>query len=207
LSKKNSEDLIILSKSGDVEAFEELMSQHLSRMYNVSLRLTGNPHDAWDLTQEASIKVYRSIVGFRGGCSFSTWVYHILINTFKDFKRKENRRNAYYLDGGFVNGSGEENTIEVPDSNYDPAGIYEYTEIGQFLQKLINEMKEDYRVIIILRDQRGFSYEEIAKILHISLGTVKSRLNRARSHLRKKLFEEQEQYPEIQRLLDKRKGK
>jgi len=200
----NTAELVSKSQAGDIAAFEELIAKYQSKIYNIAYRLSGNPHDASDLAQEALIKIYRSIGSFRGEAAFSTWAYHIMTNVYRDHLRKKSRRAEDFLDNPIDTGESEM-TREVADSTYDPEILYENSELGQYLQSLINGMHDEYKIVIILREQMGYSYEEIAQQLDLPLGTVKSRINRARQYLQKKIKEDREQYPKIHCLIGERK--
>lgn len=200
----NTAELVSRSQAGDIDAFEELIAKYQSKIFNIAYRLAGNPHDASDLAQEALIKIYRSIGSFRGEAAFSTWAYHIMTNVYRDYLRKKNRRAEDFLDNPIDTGESEMQR-EVADSTYDPELLYENTELGQYLQALINSMNDEYKIVIVLREQMGYSYEEIAQQLELPLGTVKSRINRARQYLQKKIRADREQYPEIRGLFRERR--
>ena len=200
----NTAELVSRSQAGDIDAFEELIAKYQSKIFNIAYRLAGNPHDASDLAQEALIKIYRSIGSFRGEAAFSTWAYHIMTNVYRDYLRKKNRRAEDFLDNPIDTGESEMQR-EVADSTYDPEILYENTELGQYLQALINSMNDEYKIVIVLREQMGYSYEEIAQQLELPLGTVKSRINRARQYLQKKIRADREQYPEIRGLFRERR--
>ena len=197
-------DLVALSQAGDIDAFEELIYYHKTKIYNIAYRLCGNPHDASDLSQEAIIKIYKSINNFRGEAAFSTWVYHIVTNVYRDHLRKLNRLQEDYLDAPL---QAKENELQrqVADSSETPEEIYEKRELGDYLQTIINDLPEDYRLVIILREQIGYSYEEISDKLQISLGTVKSRLNRARKYLQRRIMADRELNSGLSSLIDKRR--
>ncbi|MGI6706360.1 MAG: RNA polymerase sigma factor [Clostridia bacterium] len=180
------DDLLVhKALKGDIEAFEELISAYEHRIYNIAYRMMGNPEDAMDVVQEALLKIYRSLKKFKNQSSFSTWIYRIVMNTCLDELRKKKRGFLLFMND--AEGYGE----DIVDSSGDslPEESYERKERLKSLQKAIQELIPDYKSVIILRDIQGFSYEEIAEILHCPLGTVKSRINRARTELRKKLSE------------------
>ncbi|MCR6546292.1 RNA polymerase sigma factor [Dehalobacterium formicoaceticum] len=180
------EELVRRSQQGDIAAFEELISQHQQKTYNIAYRLMGNHHDAGDLAQEALIKVYKSIGSFRYDSSFSTWVYHIVTNVCRDELRKRSRHQVSYLDEPVSLYDGEVHK-EVADDTFNPEDAYERKESAEYIQGLINTLNPEYRMVIILREMLGLSYEEIAQELDITLGTVKSRLNRARKYLKERI--------------------
>jgi RNA polymerase sigma-70 factor (ECF subfamily) len=186
------EELVRKSQKGDIAAFEQLISKYQQKIYNSAYRLMGNPHDAGDLAQEALIKVYKSIGSFRLDASFSTWVYHIVTNVCRDELRKRSRQQVSSLDEPLNLRDGEVNR-EVADFTNCPDYAYEQKESEEYIQKLINSLNPDYRMVIVLREIMGFSYDEIAQELNITLGTVKSRLNRARRYLKDMILAEREQ--------------
>ena len=138
------------------------------------------------------IKVYKSIGSFRLDASFSTWVYHIVTNVCRDELRKRSRQQVSSLDEPLNLRDGEVNR-EVADFTNCPDYAYEQKESEEYIQKLINSLNPDYRMVIVLREIMGFSYDEIAQELNITLGTVKSRLNRARRYLKDMILAEREQ--------------
>lgn len=197
------DELVRLSQQGDIDAFEQLISKYQQKIYNIAYRLMGNPHDAGDLAQEALIKVYKSIRSFRLDASFSTWVYHIVTNVCRDELRKRSRHQVSSLDEPVSVHDGEISK-EVADFTYCPEYAYDQKESEEYIQKLIDSLNPDYRIVVVLREIMGFSYEEIAAELNITLGTVKSRLNRARKYLKDRVIAEREQPPTDTRLTGER---
>lgn len=173
--------LIDKASGGDASAFNRLMEMHEKRMYAVALRMCGNREDAQDCLQEAMLRVYRAIGGFKGQSSFSTWVYRITMNTCLDeLRRKKNRQNTSLdnlLDQGWSPSDGE----NVPEKQALQS------ETRRCLHGAIQELPEDMRSAIVLRDIHGLSYDEIASALNINVGTIKSRISRGREKLREKL--------------------
>lgn len=180
------EELIARSKKGDLEAFEELVVKYERRVYAIAYRFMGNGEDANDLTQEAFLKAFQSIKGFRQEASFSTWICRIVSNVCRDELRKMKKVSHTSLDEEIWL---EEGAVakQLKDEGPTPDQEYENKEFKEYLQRLINMLSPEYRMVIILRDIKGYSYEEIAQMLDCSLGTVKSRLNRARRALRDKI--------------------
>lgn len=193
------DELVKRSQQGDIDAFEQLISKYQQKIYNIAYRLMGNPHDAGDLAQEALIKVYKSIRSFRLDASFSTWVYHIVTNVCRDELRKRSRHQVSSLDEPLSVHDGEVSK-EVADFSNCPEFAYEQKESEEYIQELINSLNPDYRIVVVMREMMGFSYEEIATELNITLGTVKSRLNRARKYLKDKIIADREQPPRNNRL-------
>ncbi len=180
----NGEKLIERAKSGDNKAFELLMEEHFKKIYNIAFRIAGNADDASDMTQEVMLKLFRNIGTFNGNSKFSTWVYRVATNTCLDELKKIRRRSAYSIDNTTDTGDGEI-LYEVEDTSPTPDIIAEKKELSGIVAKAIKALSDDHRAVIVLRDIQGFSYEETAKILGCSEGTVKSRISRARAQLKK----------------------
>lgn len=178
--------LIKKSKAGDIESFEILISSYDKKAYNIAFRMMGNEEDAKDMAQEAMLRVYRAIKGFREQSSFSTWLYRIVTNVCLDELRRRKKESTISLDNTIETDSGEMR-LEICSDKETPEYAYERLEQRQLIADAINQLNEEYRSVIVLRDVQGFSYEEISKILDCSLGTIKSRINRARNALRNKL--------------------
>ena len=173
--------LIERASSGDPAAFNRLMEMHEKKMYAVALRMCGNREDAQDCLQEAMLRVYRAISGFKGQSSFGTWVYRITMNTCLDeLRRKKNKQNTSLdnmLDQGWA----------PSDDSASPEKKVMQNEIRKSIAKGIQELPEDMRSAIIMRDIHGYSYDEIADALNVNVGTIKSRISRGREKLREKL--------------------
>jgi RNA polymerase sigma-70 factor (ECF subfamily) len=187
--------LVARTKKGDVAAFEELINGYEKKAYNIAYRMMSNEEDAKDMAQEAFIKIYKSIKGFREESSFSTWLYRIVTNTCLDELRKRKRSETVPLEINFQNDKGTAH-IEIGADKETPEDICERIEKRQLIHNAIDSLNEDYKTVIILRDIQGFGYAEIASILNCSLGTVKSRINRARNMLKEKLRYQLELYNE-----------
>lgn len=185
------EDLISKSRNGDIAAFEELISRFDRKIYTVAYRFMGNYDDASDVAQEALIRAYQAIKTFRGDSSFYTWLYHIVSNVARDELRKRSRNLTTSIDAPVSNDEGDV-VRQMPDRGMTPDRVYEENEFQQYLQDLINDLPEEYRLVLVMREIQDFAYEEIAEQLHCSLGTVKSRLSRARQILRKKITQDRE---------------
>lgn len=175
--------LIQRCREGSLEAFEQLIALYENKIYGLCLHLTGNPADAQDLAQEAFIRLYRSLPGFKGRSSFSTWFYRIVVNLWNNELRRRSRRNTVSLDAPVPAGDG---TVERPVADRavpGPEESLEEKEERELVWRAINALSEEHRAVIVLREIYDMSYEEIARALHCSEGTVKSRLNRARKNL------------------------
>lgn len=182
------EQLVKKSLEGDSRAFEQLVVKYQNKIYALAYRYMGNEEDAYDMTQEAFIKAYRSLRSFKGKSSFSTWVYRVVTNVCLDELRRRKRRIiALPLDEPLATKDGDEVEKEIMDPSPTADILYEQKELSQYIQNALNQMKPDHKATVILRDVMGFTYEEIAQILNCNVGTVKSRLSRARRELQKKL--------------------
>ncbi|MCL5046056.1 MAG: sigma-70 family RNA polymerase sigma factor [Actinobacteria bacterium] len=179
--------LVQRSKRGDLGAFEELVARYEKKVYNLAFRLTGNHDDADDVAQEALLRAYTSLSSFRGDSSFSTWLYRIVTNAGLDEIRRRRRRATTSLDDPLSTREGEV-ARQVPDASEGPVEIAERIEVREQVQEAINSLADDHRVVLILRDLQGLSYAEIAGILRCPLGTVRSKLSRARERLKFRLI-------------------
>lgn len=181
--KGNELWLVEQSRNGNVDAFEELIKDYKKTAYNIALRVLRNVEDAEDASQEALIKVYKSIQNFNMQSSFKSWMYRIVVNTCIDFKRKKNI-NAVSIDENVDLGGNKEFQREIADNSNNPESLIEKNFNSKLINDAVNRLEDDFKTIIILRDIQGFSYSEISEILSCNLGTVKSRLNRARKNLK-----------------------
>lgn len=178
-------ELIEKSKSGDYIAFEELVHRYENKVYTVAYRFMGNHADACDLAQEAFIKMYQALPRFRGDSSFMTWIYHITANVCRDELRRRQNKQTLSLDD-----DSDDNValkLTVASDAPGPEELIESMELSDQVQQCLNMLTEEYRLILVMREIQGFSYDEIATALEISLGTVKSRLSRARAMFKEKM--------------------
>lgn len=194
MKNKNEEQLIKAAAKGDMKAFEILISQYEKKVYALCLHLLKDPEEAYDAAQEVCIKVWRQLRHFEGQAKFSTWLYRIGTNQCLDFMRKNKKRSQDVSLFQKDQLSEEEWMIEPIDQEEGIAETVEKKVLQEVVQLGIKELKEDYQAIITLRDIEEHSYEEIADILQLSLGTVKSRLARARQALKKVLQQNKEPY-------------
>jgi RNA polymerase sigma-70 factor (ECF subfamily) len=171
------QDLISRCKKNDIEAFEKLILKYESKIYNLCYYMLKNKEDAMDASQEVCLKIYRAINKFKGDSKLSTWIYRIAYNTCMDYikKRKDELSFDEVIGTDFQNDSKIEDIIESKELKFE-------------IKRCILKLSNDFRTIIILRDINGLSYQEIADVLNIETGTVKSRLNRAREALRNELI-------------------
>ena len=174
---------IRLAKEGDEQAFEALVTAYERKVYNYALRSTGNEEDAMDVTQEVFLRVYRSLPGFKEESSFSTWLYRITYNICVDFSRKHAKRKELYLGVDGETADGKE--IELPDESYAPEAVYGQKELREEIAGALMHLSDQHREVLVMREINGMSYAQIAEVLELEEGTVKSRIARARENLRK----------------------
>lgn len=171
---------------GDVQAFEELMQSHESRIYAIALRMMGNREDAQDCAQEAMVRIYRAMGSFKGQSALATWICRITMNTCLDELRRRKARKVTSLDSLVDNGWSPTDTGDTPEEH----GLR--VEKQNSLNQAIQSLPDDMRAAIILRDVKGYSYDEIASILDANVGTIKSRISRGREKLREILSKQSE---------------
>ena len=166
---------------GDVNAFETLVLAYEKSVYNIALRMTGNSEDASDMTQEAFIKAYNSLQSFRGDSKFSVWLYRIATNVCLDFLRSRSRRPTVSL--SVEDNDGEEVQLDVADESQSPEQLLDRQMTRESVRRGLETLSPEYRQILLLREIQGLSYDEISQALGLEVGTVKSRIFRARKKL------------------------
>ena len=181
-------ELVEKARRGDQSAFEQLVLDNQNRVYSLALRLCGDREEAADLSQEAFVKASQGLSALQGESSFATWVYRLTTNVCIDHLRRKKRREevepAVSLD--------DENSgwAEPADRASDPQLLLEKSERGRALARGLEQLPDWQRRVLVLRELSGLSYQEISDALDIDLGTVKSRIARARLALRKILLED-----------------
>ncbi|AGL00774.1 RNA polymerase sigma factor [Desulfoscipio gibsoniae] len=186
------EVLVQKSKDGDLEAFDELVRRYESKIYGLVYRFMGNHADASDLAQDTFIRLYQALAGFRGDAAFSTWLYRIASNICRDEIRKRQRRRSVSMDE-MIDASPA--NVPTADDSYSPEETVQRREMQRQVQFCLNQLSDDHRLILIMREMQGLSYEEIAGVLQCSLGTVKSRISRARNALKERMSKQGELLP------------
>lgn len=186
------DERVLVSKAsrGDEDAFEALVARYEKGLYNLAFRMVPDREDAMDIVQEVFLKVHQALPGFRGDSRFSTWVYRVCVNASLDFLRKKQKIQTYSLDEPLNFGESQV-AKEVPGDGMSVEDLVENMSLGHRILSLIQELDPVYKTIIVLCDIQGHTYQEIADILDISVGTVKSRLHRARNMVRRLMSEEQ----------------
>lgn len=181
------QELVARAREGDERAFEQLVADNEKRVYNLCRRLAGNPEDGAELAQEAFLNAWRGLASFQGDSSFSTWLYRLASNACIDLlrkrKRRQERENFCSLDDE------EAGWLEPAAPGAGPEEELERKERRQALERELRALPDHQREILVMRDVSGLSYQEIGELLSLDLGTVKSRLARARLALKKRLQE------------------
>lgn len=176
----DEQKLIALAQQGDPSAFEQLLDRYQKTVYHQAFRLLNNAEDAADVTQEVFIKVWKHLPSFRGESGFATWLYKLTDNAAIDLIRREKKRQ------GDSSLDDEESAAFFPaDPAPTPHQAAEQKELKQAVAEGLQQLSEEHRRILVMREINGLSYEEIGEILDLSPGTVKSRLARARISLAK----------------------
>lgn len=178
------DELARAAAKGDIDAFETLLGLYQNKVYGLALRMCGSEEDAWDVAQEAFLAAWRALPGFRGESGFSTWLYRLTANAAIDcLRREKKRRGELSIEGG-------ELPLSLPDAGPSPQEATEGGELRAAVNAALARLTDQHRTVLILRELQELSYEEIAGALGLDLGTVKSRISRARKALRKILLED-----------------
>jgi RNA polymerase sigma-70 factor (ECF subfamily) len=188
--------LIASACKGELRAFNQLVLLYQGMAYNVAYRILGDPDAAADATQDAFLSAFKAMPRFRGG-SFKSWILRIVTNACYDQLRVKQRRPASSLDDLSVEA---DHTHYLRDPAEQPDESVERQELNQMIQAAILTLPEEQRVVLVLSDVQGLSYQEIADVTGLSLGTVKSRLSRGRARLRDHLVQQGELLPARYRL-------
>ncbi len=179
-------ELIRRCQAGESAAFDQLVRRHQQQVFAVSLRMLGDYHEATEVAQEAFVRAYRAIGSFRSEAKFSTWLFTIATNLCRNRRRWWARRKRVIAGSLDEPGETEEGEFahEVADPSPDPSSMALSAELKRHIMRGLAMLDEEGRAVVVLCDVQGLSYEEAAEVLRIKLGTVKSRLNRARFRLR-----------------------
>ncbi|NLL46709.1 MAG: sigma-70 family RNA polymerase sigma factor [Clostridiales bacterium] len=181
MTREREQEIIAQVLSGDTNAFELLVLENQKNVYNLALRITRDEQQAFDVSQETFLKAFTSLKSFRGDSRFSAWLYRLTSNICIDFLRKEKRQKTVSIT--YDNGEGAE--LEIADLRNIPETELERCELREVIENGLLQLSEDHRRIVVLRDINGLSYAEISEVLGLEIGTVKSRLARARMSLAK----------------------
>lgn len=170
---------------GDESAFETLVLNNQKRVYNLALKLTANPDDAFDVSQEAFLKAYKNLGSFRFESGFSAWLYRLTYNAAMDFIRRNRDPRTFSM----TTDEGGELDLPVEDTGLLPEEAAERSDLRRRVREAVDRLPADKREVIVMREFNGMSYEAIAEALGVEEGTVKSRLARARKKLSEILSE------------------
>lgn len=190
--------LIAASQRGNLEAFNTLVLRYQDAVFSVSYRIMGDEQSAADASQESFITAFRRLETYQGG-NFRAWLLRVTTNTCYDILRYHKRRPAMGFDD--LVGEDYDDGPPIPDESKTPEQVVQQNELSAAIQKCIQALTDDQRVVLVMSDVEGYSYQEIADTVGTQLGTVKSRLSRARTGLRRCLQTVQELLPAQYRLL------
>ena len=171
---KDQENIIARARRGDADAFEQLAVAYRDQVFRLALRMCGNEADADEVAQEAFLSAWKALPNFRGDSQFSTWLYQLTTHAAIDLMRREKRQIA----------AEDITEVSAPDPGPSPQQQAERSETRQAVRDAMGQLSPEYRQIVVLRFLQELSYEEIGAVLKLPSGTVKSRLNRAKSQLK-----------------------
>lgn len=178
--------LIRNCKDGDMASFEVLVTTYEKTVFNIAYRMVQNEEDALDLSQEVFIKVYKAIHKFDEKSKFSTWIYRVTTNACLDFLRKNKKQqNVVSFDAKVSSDDSDDMFMQIEDKDADTHEIVEKKLKNKLLMEALSKLSPEHRVVIVLKDIQGYSHDEIARALRLNIGTVKSRISRAREQLKK----------------------
>ena len=177
------EELVRAAAKGSAEAFGELVRLYENKVYTLALRMCGNPEDARDAAQEAFLSAWRGLPSFRGEAGFATWLYRLASNAAIDHLRRSRRQR------GEVSLEDEAVAQTLAGGGPGPQEAAESAELQEAVSAAMGQLSDGHRQILVLREMQSLSYEEISQVLELDLGTVKSRISRARNALRKIMLE------------------
>lgn len=187
-------ELVMAAKDGDQEAFERIVRKYQGPAFNIALRMISDREEARDLTQDVFIKVFRALASFRSESRFSHWFYTVLLNACRS-RLKHLRRRGFYLAQPLDDTEAEREDRprrQYADPSPDAAAEVEKRQLTELVEEKMRLVPEEFRDVLVLRDVQGLAYEEIAVVLGIQIGTVKSRLHRGRMVLKELLAPEME---------------
>ena len=182
-------NLVKLARNGDRMAFQKLVERYQRRLFGLCYGMVRNPDDAMDLVQETFVKVFKSLERFEGQSSFYTWAYRIATNVSIDFLRKQKRQRTVDYDDAIMRDDEVEDIGSLLPSRLgvNPAKVYGRRELLEKIEEALGTLSDHHRQAILLREVEGLSYQEIADVMEVSIGTVMSRLHHARKNMQKQL--------------------
>jgi RNA polymerase sigma-70 factor (ECF subfamily) len=175
------------AQGGDLQAFEQLFNHYQRGIYNAIYQMVRSEADAADLTQDVFVRAWKALPRLEAPEAFASWLYRIATNLTRNWIRDNTRVRQESLDQPFAGDEDEGGGREIPDVSADPAAVSQTRDVQETVQRAVMGLSPDHRMVVTLHHLDGMPVEEIAKIMKCSVGTVKSRLSRARDHLRRKL--------------------
>lgn len=179
--------LVVCSKSGDLTAFEQLISRYDRKLYRIAYHIVRNADDAKDVVQDTFIKVFQNIGRFQAQSRFSTWIYRIVVNQSLTVLRKRTRKAETVESFSAENEEEHGLPFDLSEWRLNPEEEYRQTELRQLLTRLLNDLRPALRVVFIMHDIEGLTLREVAEALSLTIAAVKTRSQRARLHLREQL--------------------
>ena len=180
MTREEERRLIQKVRKNDISAFEQIVREHEKLLYNLALRSLHSPEDAHDAVQETFLKAYTGLSSFRGESKLSVWLCKIVSNVCTDMLRK--RKDMIPLYQPAPDGE-EEQEKEIPDDRFDPVAVLERKDLGERVRAAVELLPEEFRMPLLLREYADLGYEEISRALSLDIGTVKTRIYRARKKL------------------------
>ncbi|MFO1489547.1 MAG: sigma-70 family RNA polymerase sigma factor [Kiritimatiellia bacterium] len=181
--------LVQRARGGDLDAYDVLVRRHHSRLYGMVFNMTRSRQDAEDLLQEVFVKAYDALKGFKGDAAFYTWIYRIAVNRAINFVKNRKRRMTVSLNDPGLSGESQEDRRPELSNNDTPARDARLKEIQEKLNRALDTLSDNHKTVVIMHDMQGIPHEQIAEVLGISCGTVRSRLFYARQALQVQLTE------------------
>lgn len=181
--------LVQRARGGDLDAYDVLVRRHHSRLYGMVFNMTRSRQDAEDLLQEVFVKAYDALKGFKGDAAFYTWIYRIAVNRAINFVKNRKRRMTVSLNDPGLSGESQEDRRPELSNNDTPARDARLKEIQEKLNRALDTLSDNHKAVVIMHDMQGIPHEQIAEVLGISCGTVRSRLFYARQALQVQLTE------------------
>lgn len=206
MTEQSEKILVSLAKRGDLSAFEQLVLAHEKMVYHIALRMLANSEDAKDISQEAFLKAYRNMQNFDERAAFSTWIYRITVNACIDEMRRRKGKPSVSLEREMQDEEGAW-ALQVADERETPEEALLRRERQRELLLAMERLSPEHKAVLVLRDLRGFSYEEVSEMLEMPLGTVKSRICRARAQLKEEILKSRERNGSPLRLRRRKEGK
>lgn len=204
VDRRKEQRLVLQAQKGNVKAFEELVLEHQKIIYNIIYRIMNNPEDTYDLSQETFIKAYTNIKQYNKKSKFSTWLYRIATNASLDELRRRKGKQTFSTNQ-VVEGKDNEMILEYEDASENVEEKIVKQEKTDIVACALKELNKNHRTILVLREMQGLSYDEISQILDITLGTVKSRISRARQEMKAIIMQDKEPYASYFRHTDIRR--